>query len=96
MYPIVFISAVAWFKKDSNWSHYVLPLVLVGLIIAIYHNLLYYGILPETIQPCTLGISCTTRQLDWLGFISIPFMSLAAFLLITVTALFHLKSPSKK
>ncbi|MEK9178488.1 MAG: disulfide oxidoreductase [Patescibacteria group bacterium] len=95
MYPIAFISAVAWFKKESNWAYYVLPLAIVGLAIAIYHNLLYYGVLSESVQPCTLGISCTTRQLDWFGFISIPLMSLAAFAAIIFSSLLSLRLQKK-
>ena len=56
----------------------------LGLAIAVYHNLLYYGVLPESAQPCRLGVSCTTRQIEWLGFITIPLMSLVAFSVINV------------
>jgi len=58
------------------------------LAISIYHNLLYYGIIPESIAPCTQGISCTTVQLQWLGFITIPLMALTAFVLVSVCLLF--------
>src|SRR3989344_5301181 len=54
MYPIAFISGIALYRKGKSWAWYVLPLALIGLAVAIYHNLLYYGILPESIQPCTL------------------------------------------
>ncbi|KKR76983.1 MAG: putative disulfide formation protein [Candidatus Levybacteria bacterium GW2011_GWA2_40_8] len=95
MYPIAFISAIGIYKKDKNSVVYILALSLVGLTVAIYHNLLYYGILPESIQPCTLGVSCTTRQLDLLGFISIPLMSLAAFVLISLSSLLYIKMQKK-
>ena len=95
MYPIAFISAMGIYKKDKNSVVYILTLSLVGLTVAIYHNLLYYGILPESIQPCTLGVSCTTRQLDLLGFISIPLMSLAAFVLISLSSLLYIKMQKK-
>ena len=95
MYPIAFISGIALYRKGKSWAWYVLPLALIGLAVAIYHNLLYYGILPESIQPCTLGVSCTTRQLDLLGFISIPLMSLAAFVLISLSSLLYIKMQKK-
>ena len=95
MYPIAFISGIALYRKGESWAWYVLLLALTGLIIAIYHNLLYYGVLPESVQPCTLGISCTTRQLDWLGFISIPLMSLAAFVLISLSSLLYIRLQKK-
>jgi disulfide bond formation protein DsbB len=84
MYPLILIIAVGIWKKDKNLPYYALPFSISGLLIAIYHNLLYYGILPESTAPCTLGISCTTRQIEWFGFITIPLMSLVAFAIITV------------
>lgn len=51
--------------------------------IAVYHNLLYYHWIPESLAPCEQGISCTSRQIEWLGFVTIPLLSLTAFSLIT-------------
>lgn len=87
MYPLVAILAVGIFREDSKLHTYVLPFSIIGTLIALYHNLLYYGILPESIQPCALGVSCTTKQIELLGFITIPLLSLCGFILITVCAL---------
>lgn len=87
MYPLVVIFAVGIWKKDKNIPYFALPLSIIGVIIAAYHNLLYYKIIPESLAPCTLGISCTTKQIEWLGFISIPFLSLLAFIAITLLVL---------
>jgi len=84
MYPLVAILAMGIWKKDKNLPFYVLPLSIIGTVIAVYHNLLYYKIIPESLAPCTLGISCTTRQIELFGFITIPLLSLLAFLLIDV------------
>jgi len=84
MYPLVALLAVGILRRDRGLAAYVLPLTLVGLAIAAYHNLLYYGVLPENAQPCRLGVSCTTRQIEWLGFVTIPLMSLVAFSVINV------------
>jgi disulfide bond formation protein DsbB len=84
MYPLVAILTVGILLRETRLRCYALPLSLGGLAIAVYHNLLYYGVLPESIQPCTSGVSCTTRQIEWLGFITIPLLSLVAFLVITV------------
>jgi disulfide bond formation protein DsbB len=91
MYPLVAILAVGIIRKDKRISDYALPLSLTGLSISVYHNLLYYKILPESIQPCTTGISCTTRQIEWLGFITIPLMALVAFSVITICLFIHRK-----
>jgi len=89
MYPLVVIIGIGIVTRDSRMKNYALPVCLIGLAISIYHNLLYYGILPESIAPCTEGISCTSRQIEWLGFITIPLMALAAFISLAVCLLFY-------
>lgn len=88
MYPLVLMIACGIIMRDQRMRYYALPVCLGGLIISIYHNLLYYGIVPESMTPCSKGISCTSRQIEWLGFITIPLMALAAFVGITVCLLF--------
>ncbi len=94
MYPLVLIIATGIILKDKRLKLYSLPLCLIGLGISVYHNLLYYGIIPESITPCTAGISCTSRQIEWLGFITIPLMALTAFVSISII-LFIYKSKEK-
>ncbi|NNE97643.1 MAG: disulfide bond formation protein B [Pyrinomonadaceae bacterium] len=89
MYPLVFIIGAGIIMRDPRMKVYALPLCLIGLAISGYHNLLYYGIIPESITPCKEGISCTTRQIEWLGFITIPLMALVSFLLVTVCLLIY-------
>ena len=91
MYPLIAISALGIYTKDKNLPYYVLALSIPGLLIAIYHNLLYYHILPESIAPCVSGVSCTTKLIEWFGFITIPLMSLVAFALITTFMIIYLK-----
>ena len=89
MYPLVLIIGSGIITQDSRMKFYALPLCLSGLIISIYHNLLYYGILPESIIPCTVGVSCTSRQIEWLGFITIPLMALIAFACLALCLLLY-------
>lgn len=89
MYPLVLIIATGIILQDKNLKIYSLPLCLIGLGISIYHNLLYYRIIPESITPCTKGISCTSRQIEWLGFITIPLLALVAFISIAVCMFFY-------
>ena len=84
MYPMVFVIAVGILTRDGRFRNYALPLAVAGTLISVYHNLLYYGIIPESIAPCVQGISCTTKQIEWLGFITIPLMALVAFVTITI------------
>ncbi len=89
MYPLVLVIAAGVIMRDGRVKFYALPLALSGLVISVYHNLLYYGLIPDSITPCTQGVSCTTVQIEWLGFITIPLMALAAFVLISVCLLFY-------
>ena len=79
IYPVVVISSVGLLARDRRVGAYLGPFVLAGFVIAAYHNLLYYDLIPQTITPCAKGVSCTDRQIEWLGFISIPLLSLLAF-----------------
>ena len=80
MYPIVAISTVALLTRDTQVAKYLWPLVVVGFVITVYHCLLYYGVIAAEIVPCGSVVSCTERQLDLLGFVSIPLLSLGSFL----------------
>jgi disulfide bond formation protein DsbB len=82
MYPLTLIFFVALWSGDRSHALYSIPLAALGLAIAGYHNLIYYGVIPEAITPCQQGVSCAARQVELLGFITVPLMSLAAFLCI--------------
>ncbi|HXH75752.1 MAG TPA: disulfide oxidoreductase [Bacteriovoracaceae bacterium] len=82
MYPLVPLLLVGLFPFDRRVFKFSMPILLIGWVIAFYHNLLYYKILPESAAPCVQGISCTTAHIEWLGFITIPLLSLTAFSLI--------------
>ena len=92
MYPLVFIIGIGLLRKDKSVPVYILPLSLIGLAIAIYHVLLYYGIIPESLAPCSLGVSCTTKQIEWFGFVTIPLLSLLAFLKISLLSAYALRA----
>lgn len=94
MYPLVLIVGAGIIARDPRWKVYALPLSSVGLVVSIYHNLLYYGLIPESVTPCKQGISCTTVQIEWLGFITIPLMALTGF--AVVNALILLYRPGRR
>lgn len=95
LYPLVFVIGVGIALRDRRVALYALPLTLAGLVIAIYHNLLYYGIIPEEITPCAEGVPCNAVQLELLGFITIPLMSLGAFAVIALCLIIHHKANRK-
>jgi disulfide bond formation protein DsbB len=88
-YPLVIIIAVGIILRDRRMKIYALPLCLAGLAISVYHNLLYYGFIPEAITPCTEGVPCNAVQIEWLGFITIPLMGLGAFISVALCLLLY-------
>lgn len=96
MYPLVFIFTIGFINKDSDCRNYSIPLILGGLGFASYHNLLYYEIIPKSITACTAGVSCTSKQIEWLGFITIPSLSLLAFFILTILSLMTFLPAFKK
>jgi len=91
MFPLTVVCFVGLWSEDRNWTRYALPLVAIGLAIAVYHNLLYYGVIPEPIVLCTGGVACTEKQVEWLGFVTVPLMSLSAFVLLGALAVLDRK-----
>merc|ERR1712242_486091 len=79
MYPLVLLFLAGMFPLDKRVWRYSLPLALFGWLIALYHNLLHYGIVPESASPCVQGVPCSTVYINWTGFITIPILSLFSF-----------------
>ena len=79
LFPLVIILAVGLFPFDKSVVKYALPLAIAGWLTALYHTLLYAGIIPESVQPCSQGVSCTEEYIDLFGFLTIPMLSLLSF-----------------
>lgn len=88
MYPIVFVVATGIVLRDARLWLYALPLAIAGLLVAGYHNLLYYGIIPQDLTPCSEGVSCTAKQLELFGFVTIPLLSLVSFVVLAAALVF--------
>jgi len=96
LFPLIFIFAAGLFPAfDKSVIKYALPLTIAGGLTALYHTLLYAGIIPENIQPCSQGVSCTEKYFELFGFISIPMMSFFAFTLLTATLIILKRRTSK-
>ena len=88
MYPLIVIFLINLLYPDDKVFKYSFPIVVVGLLFAIYHNLLMFGIIPESAVPCANGVPCSTEYINWLGFITIPFLSLISYLTIFALLIF--------
>jgi disulfide bond formation protein DsbB len=83
MYPLVIVALVGAIEQDEFLPKYVLPFSVIGLTVATYHYLLQVGVFNYS-PACSTGVPCGGRYINWLGFITIPFLALVAFLLITI------------
>ena len=84
MFPLAVVLAIACFVWDPGVGRYALPLAAMGWFVALYHNLLYAGFIPQRIEPCGTGPSCSSADMITLGWVPIPTLSLGAFTAIIV------------
>jgi len=95
MYPLVVIFLVGLFPLDRNVIRYALPIAVIGWGISVYHYLLYSGYIPEAMQPCSQGVSCTEINLELLGFITIPMLSILTYSAIIALLLVFKKGTNR-
>jgi disulfide bond formation protein DsbB len=88
MYPLVFILGIAVYQRDFRVYRYVLPLAFIGMLISLYHYSIQKVPFMREVQICRSGVPCSEQYINWMGFITIPFMALIAFIIITVCMLY--------
>lgn len=87
MYPLVILLGVASYRGDRGIVPYALPLSVLGGGVALLHYLEQKVPGFGAPQLCRVGVPCTQEYINWLGFITIPFLALVAFTLITLALL---------
>ena len=92
MYPLSAIIAVGLLRRDDNLPYYVLPLSLLGQTISTYHYLIQKTDLFGVPTACQAGVPCTSIWINWYGFITIPFLAMVAFFVITIMSLLAITS----
>lgn len=95
IYPLAVLFLVGLFpqgdKVDTSVVRYTLPLAVIGLGFAVYHYLVYSGFIPESLQPCSKDLSCAEINLELMGFVTIPMLSIFAYSAIIVLLLIFRK-----
>lgn len=91
MYPLVLISAIGLFEKNAKIALTTAVFALVGGSISLYHYSLQKLSFLQASAPACGDVPCTGQYVNYLGFITIPFMALVAFVLIFITSLFLMK-----
>lgn len=88
MFPLAVVLGIAALRSDPGAWAYGSALAACGWLIAGFHTLVYAGIVPERIQPCTAsGPSCSSADMTMFGGIPLPVLSLVAFSAILVLLL---------
>jgi len=87
MFPLAIILLFGLHPLDTRVVKYALPIAGIGLLFTIYHCLLFYGFIPESLQPCREGISCADDSMVLFGVLPIPLLSLTAFIAIIILLL---------
>ena len=90
MFPQVFILGLALIKKDLSVTPYIKTLAVVGGLIAAYQTLLQMDLVPALL--CSAAtVNCAQRFVMNFGYITLPVMSLTAFLLLIIISFFENK-----
>jgi len=87
MYPQVLLWGLALVKREQVIADYGIALSIVGGFIAAYHYALQFVPKPTFCSAVGYSVSCTQDFFLQLGYITIPMMSLTAFLLILLSAI---------
>ena len=81
IYPQVVIAFVALMKKDKAIVDYLLPMSVIGGIVALYQSFVQWGFLAGTLGGCVaIGGECAKIYVNAFGYITIPFMSFTIFM----------------
>jgi len=95
IYPLAVLFLVGLFSQDNKVDpsvvRYTFPLAVIGLGFAIYHYLVYSGFIPESLQPCSEDLSCAEINLELMGFVTIPMLSIFAYSAIILLLLVYRK-----
>lgn len=91
MFPLAIILGIAAYTGDRQGAIYSLPFAISGVAAAMYHTALTGNLIPKEWIPCDKNVSCSNQNLDILGGIQIPWLSLAAFIAISIALFVYLK-----
>jgi disulfide bond formation protein DsbB len=91
MYPLSIILLVGAIRREAVVRFYALPIALIGLVISIYHNFVQFFPSLEG-GSCDPLVPCSARSIEVFGFMDLPFMAGAGFILIAILLAFYTKA----
>jgi disulfide bond formation protein DsbB len=84
MYPFVVLLGIATVKKDYGIAFYTMILSAIGGSISLYHFGIQKLSFLADVAPACGRVPCTSDYINWLGFITIPFLALIAFIIVFI------------
>ena len=91
MYPLVILTTVAYIQKNAKIAVTTAVFSCIGAAISLYHySLQKLDFLQDSAPSCGV-VPCTGQYINWLGFITIPFLALTAFVIIAAVSFYMLK-----
>ena len=87
MYPLSILLLIGVIRRDPGIAYYVLPFSSLGVLVSSYHYLHQKTDLFSNSTACTSGVPCTATWINWFGIVTIPFLALIAFIIITLMML---------
>ncbi len=88
MYPLVWISWIAWIRDDWKSIYTMIPFVVLGIWLELYHYLLQKNPNLETSFTCTANNPCDALWVNYFGFLTIPLLCLIAFCVIWLSIIY--------
>ncbi len=99
MYPLIISSFISIRKKDPAVVDYIFPISIMGIVLETYHYLLQKTDWLDAISGatlCTRANPCNALQVNYFGFITIPFLCLVAFVVIFIASIAIKRSRKKQ
>jgi disulfide bond formation protein DsbB len=91
MYPLAVVLLVGAIRREVGVKYYAIPIALIGLVISIYHNVVQFFPSLEG-GSCDPLNPCSARTIEMFGFMDLPFMAGAGFIVIAVLLAFYTKA----
>ena len=90
LYPQAIIVFMAMRRGDKTVIDYLVPLSIIGAIVALYHSLAQWGInVGPSLDCLAAGAECAKVYVNTFSYITIPFMSFTVFVYIIALKLIY-------
>lgn len=90
MYPLAITSFISIRRKEPEIVHYIFPISIMWILLEVYHYLLQKTSWLDFLWGstfCTRANPCNALQVNYFGFITIPFLCLVAFVVIFIACI---------